>query len=144
MTKFYNLTKLLAAMIFKKPSPIIEDGAIPAESQPGMVLRELRELVGEGKINEAENLLFDSLDIKMPVFLAIALDFYARISLLSEKEIADADFSVEEIGEGITDTINLYKIKLVSKPPKANHANNDKVQETPTDQNLSLNKDGNI
>lgn len=115
MTKFYNLTKMLAAMMFRKDSPIIPDGAIPALSPEGIILSRVRSLTKERKINTAENLLFDSFDRKKPVMMAIALDFYASLSMLEEKELEDADFSVDEIGQGITDMMNFYKIKLVAK-----------------------------
>lgn len=118
MTKYYNLTKLLAAMLFKAPSPTIPDNAFPPISAPGILLSRTRKLTAEGKINEAENLLFDSFDLKMPVYIAIALDFYAKLSELTEAELAAADFSVEEIGEGIKDMMDFYKIKLVKKPPQ--------------------------
>ena len=117
MTKFYNLTKMLAAMMFKKDSPIIPDGAIPPISPEGIILARLRSLVNEKKINTAENLLFDSLDKTKPVYVAIALDFYANLSMIEEKELEAADFSVEEIGQGIADVMNFYKIRLVAKKP---------------------------
>ena len=122
MTKFYNLTKMLAMMMFRKDTPIIPDGAIPPMSPEGIVLSRIRTLTAERKINTAENLLFDSLDRNKPVYAAIALDFYANLSMLDEKELEAADFSVEEIGQGIADMMNFYKIKLVAKkqpePPK--------------------------
>ncbi len=117
MTKFYNLTKMLAAMMFRKDSPIIPDGAIPALSPEGIILSRVRSLTKERKINTAENLLFDSFDRKKPVMMAIALDFYANLSMLDEKELEDADFSAQEIGQGIADMMNFYKIKLVAKKP---------------------------
>ncbi len=115
MTKFYNLTKMLAAMMFRKDTPIIPDGAIPPMSPEGIILSRIRTLTGERKINTAENLLFDSLDRTKPVYAAIALDFYASLSMMDEKELEAADFSVEEIGQGIADMMNFYKIKLVAK-----------------------------
>ena len=117
MTKFYNLTKMLAAMMFRKDSPIIPDGAIPPMSAEGIILSRVRSLTKERKINTAENLLFDSFDRRKPVYMAIALDFYAHLSMLEEKELEDADFSVEEIGQGIADMMNFYKIKLAIKKP---------------------------
>lgn len=128
MTKFYNLTKMLAAMMFHKDSPIIPDGALPPESEPGVVLARVRELIKERRINEGENLLFDMLDPKKPVFAAIALDFYAHLSELSEDELKAADFSVEEIGEGIADMMKTYNIKIVQKnDPRVQGANVKKI-----------------
>ena len=113
MTKFYNLTKMLTAMMFKKDSPIIPDGAIHPLSEPGLVLARMRQLVNERKINTAENLLFDMLDKAKPVYAAIALEFYARLSELPETELEAADFSVDEIGQGISDMMRIYNIRIV-------------------------------
>lgn len=115
MTKYYNLTKMLASMMFRKDSPIISDDAIKPDSEPGIVLARMRQLVEERNINAAENLLFDMLDKQKPVYAAIALELYARLSMLEEKELEAADFSVEEIGQGITDMMKVYNIRLVAK-----------------------------
>ncbi len=115
MTKYYNLTKMLASMMFRKDSPIIPDGAVPTMSAEGIVLSRLRTLVAERRINTAENLLFDSLNRQKPIYAAIALDFYARLSMLDEAELEAADFSVEEIGEGLADMMKFYKIKIIAK-----------------------------
>jgi len=115
MTKYYNLITALVKTMFKKDSPIIPDDAFPIDSPPGLVLAEMRTLTAQKKINEAENLVFDSLDRQQPVFAAIGLEFYARISELSEKELEEADFSVEEIGDGVKDMLKTYGINLVAK-----------------------------
>lgn len=118
MTQYYNLTKFLAAGMFRKDSPIIPDGALPPQSEAGIVLTRVRQLVEERRINEAENLVFDSFDKKKPVFAAIAIELYARLSELSEEELEAADFSVEEIGEGIRDMMNFYNVKIAMKDGK--------------------------
>lgn len=118
MTKYYNLTKALVKTMFNKDSPIILDNAFPIDSPPGVALTKMRTLVSDGQINEAENLVFDYLDKRMPVFAAIGLEFYARISELEEKELKAADFSVEEIGDGIRDLLKFYNIKLMPKGAK--------------------------
>ncbi len=126
MTQFYQLTKFLAAAMFKKPSPIIPDGAFPDNSEYGIVLRRLRQLIDARNINTAENMLFDSFDKQKPIYAAIALDFYARLSELEEDDLNENNFSVEEIGEGIRDMMNFYNIKLAIKkaPPKDGAAAN--------------------
>ena len=115
MTKYYNLTKALAQTLFRKNSPIIPDDAFPIDNPIGMLLAQMRTLVGEKKINEAENLIFDTIDKKVPPYLAVGIEFYARISELSEDELEAADFSVEEIGEGIQDLLKFYNIKMMHK-----------------------------
>lgn len=114
-----NMTMFLAKALFKKDSPIIPDGAFPANSEPGIVLARIRQLLDEGNINTAENLLFDSFDKKKPYFVAIGLELYARISELTPEELEAADFSREEIQQGIGDMLKFYNIKIAIKRPPA-------------------------
>ena len=59
-------------------------------------------LVLEGKINEAENLLFaEILRVRSEKSLALALDFYARLNKMSDEQLTACDFSREEIAEGL-------------------------------------------
>ncbi len=116
-SKYYNLTKILAGAVFRKPSPIIPEDALPEKSEPGIIWRRLRQLIDSRSVNVAENLLFDSFKIDQPVYAAIALDFYARLSQMSEDDLADCNFSMEEIGEGIGDMMKFYGIKIRVKQP---------------------------
>ena len=118
-SQHWNLCKFLAAGVFKKPSPIIPDGAIPAGSEAGIVWARLRQLIDARSINTAENLLFDSFDKEKPIYAAIALDFYARLSDLSEDDLHECSFSTEEIGEGIRDMMKFYDIKIAMQKPGA-------------------------
>lgn len=114
-----NMTAFLAKALFKKDSPIIPEGAFPENSEPGIVLARIRQLLDEGNINTAENLLFDSFDKKKPYFVAIGLELYARISELTPEELEAADFSREEIQQGIGDMLKFYNIKIAIKRPPA-------------------------
>ncbi|MBQ8509707.1 MAG: hypothetical protein IJ493_07350 [Clostridia bacterium] len=120
MNQLYALTQFLAKTMFKKDSPIIPDNAFPPQSAPGIVLTRIRQLTAEGKINTAENFLFDAFDKKQPVFAAIGLEFYARVSEMDDAALEAADFSREEIQEGIRDMLNFYGVKIqVRKNPNA-------------------------
>lgn len=119
MNQLYQLTAFLAKALFKKDSPIIPDNALPENSEPGIVLTRIRQLLAEGNINTAENLLFDSFDRQKPYFIAIGLELYAKISELDDKALEDADFSREEIQEGIGDMLKFYNIKIsIKKAPQ--------------------------
>lgn len=60
-------------------------------------------LLLERRINEAENLLFDEIEpgIPQPSFLAVGVHFYEDLQELSDEELEAADFSREEIAEGL-------------------------------------------
>ncbi|MCI8388894.1 MAG: hypothetical protein HFE63_10585 [Clostridiales bacterium] len=115
MNQLYQLCAFLAKAMFKKDSPIIPDNAFPPNSEPGIVLTRIRQLVEEKNINTAENLLFDAFNIQKPYFVAIGLEFYARISEFSDEELEAADFSREEINEGIGDMLKFHNVKIAIK-----------------------------
>ncbi|MBE6611462.1 MAG: hypothetical protein E7632_03115 [Ruminococcaceae bacterium] len=133
-SKYYNLTKFLAAQMFKKPSPIIPDGALPANSEAGIVWVRLRQLLDMHKVNTAENLLFDSFDKEKPIYAAIALDFYARVAEMDEDILRESNFSEEEIGDGIRDMMKYYNIKIVMKKPEAKPAEDAPAAEAPAEE----------
>ena len=59
-------------------------------------------LLLERRINEAENLLFDEIERDpQPSFLAVGVHFYEDLQELSDEELEAADFSREEIAEGL-------------------------------------------
>ncbi len=125
MNQFTNLTAMFIKAMFKEETPNIPDGKFPAGSEPFIVLERMRQLVADGKINTAENMLFERFDKQKPYYVRIGLEFYNRLSLLSSEELEAAEFSVEEIGEGLRDMFNFYGIKVAVKknPPPAQGAN---------------------
>ena len=62
----------------------------------------------EGKINSAENFLYESLDLDNVEDLKAALMFYDYLSGLDEDFLQQANFSREEIRDGITHVLSLY------------------------------------
>lgn len=122
MNQFTQLTSALIKMMFKEDEAAIPDGKFPVGSEPYIVLSRMRQLVGEKKINTAENMLFDVFDKSKPYYVRIGLEFYNRISLLSKEELEAADFSVEEIGEGIKDMLDFYGVKITVKRTPAPNA----------------------
>ena len=115
MNQFTNLTQALIKMMFKEDEAAIPDGKFPTGSEPFIVLARLRQLVADKKINTAENMLFDMFDKAKPYYVRIGLEFYNRVSQLSDEELKEADFSVEEIGEGIKDMLDFYGVKIAVK-----------------------------
>lgn len=120
MNQFTGLTAYLIKAMFKEDDPAIPDGKFPPGSEPFLILNRMRQLVAEKRINTAENLLFDTFDKKKTYGIRIGLEFYNLISRLSDAELEEADFSVEEIGEGIKDMLDIFGVKLtVTKAPPA-------------------------
>lgn len=115
MNQFTQLTLAMIKMMFKEDEAAIPDGKFPEGSEPYIVLMRMRQLVEERKINTAENMLFDVFNKAKPYYVRIGLEFYNRISLIDKEELEAADFSIEEIGEGIKDMLDFYGIKISVK-----------------------------
>lgn len=97
------LTRELARIFFRKEKvdyvfPEREAGYSDDDIWYAQILR----LLAAEKINAAEDALFDGFDASA-VRLRAALDFYSRLSLLSDEALARAHFSREEIAQGLRD-----------------------------------------
>lgn len=68
----------------------------------------LLKMVDEGKLNEAENLLYEELDTKNPEDLKLALGFYEYLNELDEDTLEALDFSREEIQLGIETVLKKF------------------------------------
>lgn len=72
-------------------------------------------MADDGKINEAENLLYENLETETVLpedknleNLKLALAFYDHLNTKSNDFLDDNDFSREEIGEGIKNVLKMY------------------------------------
>ena len=69
------------------------------------VYKRLKDLVDEGNINDAENLLTDELDTDSLDCLEMALTFYMYLNQLKDEELYTANYSREEIVDGINSVL---------------------------------------
>ena len=93
--------RVLFSLIFGKKYTQIE---LPKENKfsvSGSSLDDLTELVDQGKINEAENILLENLDYENPEELAAAVLFYEYVSEKGQEFLQAHDYSLEEAAEGI-------------------------------------------
>ncbi len=114
MKQIHMLVRFIAKTVFKKEtdefSEIIEKNASGAD----VLYKELLYMLREGEICKAENHLFDSADTSDKYHLAVALDFYSRLNLLSDEELEKADFSREEIKEGLKSITSLFGLDFTT------------------------------
>lgn len=68
----------------------------------------LRQMLDDGEINQAENLLQEELDIHDRADLEMALLFYRSLNRKSDEFLEDHNFSREEIRDGISYVVDLY------------------------------------
>ncbi len=67
-------------------------------------------LLEQGKINEAENLLFENLDTDNKRYMELALDFYERLNNFEDDFLEENNFSREEIEEGLKEIFKKFKV----------------------------------
>ena len=70
--------------------------------------QKLTDLLNEGQLGEAENLLFYELEDGDESILAIAIDFYQKANTLSDKELDEQGFTRSELLEGLNDVAERY------------------------------------
>ena len=76
-----------------------EKGELAAD---GNLRYQLSLLLGEGRINEAEDLLFEHLEEHLnSEYIGVALDFYGTLAEMSEYELGLRDFSRQEVLDGL-------------------------------------------
>ncbi len=80
-------------------------------SQTDFLGYRLNRLLAEKKVNEAENLLFETIEQDpQPAYLKVALNFYEDLHDMPEDELEACDFSREEIYEGLRSLCRWYQI----------------------------------
>jgi hypothetical protein len=110
-----GITHVIGALLFGRDAVVDVMG--DEENGEGIVINEdaflshmLKKYVSEGKINEAENLLFESIENdRSGVKLRIALGFYDRLGKLSDEYLHEHNFSRREILDGLMSVKNMYE-----------------------------------
>ncbi|NLY45052.1 MAG: hypothetical protein GX053_03555 [Tissierella sp.] len=112
MRQINTMIQLLGRILFKKDNVKfnIQDESNSTEIQ--LLYENLLGLINEGKINEAEDLLFENISVDDLIYMKVALDFYDRLNRLDEDELENADFSRDEIRSGLEDVMDLYSIRI--------------------------------
>lgn len=73
-------------------------------------LESLLDMIDEGRINEAENSLYDSIENMDKSGLEIALLFYSYLNDKSDEFLEEHDFNREEVKQGLEDITSRYGI----------------------------------
>ena len=112
MRQINTMIQLLGRILFKKDNVEFSIQDESNSSEIHLLHETLISLINEEKINEAEDLLFENIDVNDLIYMKVAMDFYDRLNRLSEDELENADFSRDEIRSGLEDVMNLYSIRL--------------------------------
>ena len=109
MRQIEDIAQFLGKTLFYKEAQTIplfdEQGNLLAS---GFLHRRLCDLLQEGEVNKAENILFEAIE-KTPTqeYLQVGLQFYQKLQAWDTQKLAAAQFSTAEILDG------LQEIKLL-------------------------------
>lgn len=107
-----DLIRFIAMVLFGKKAfqyEIIDD---LFASKTDTLHAELMALVAQRRLGEAEDMLFDAIEPGQRNGAMVALDFYQTLNALSDDELDAADFSREEIKDGLKQITALYGINI--------------------------------
>ena len=106
MRLIHEIVRTIIKLIFN-----IDEKTVDIEQE----LKETSDLYGKlvrladaGKINEAENLLYEQLENGQVEDLKAALGFYDHLNDYTEEFLDKADFSREEIKSGLVSVLRMY------------------------------------
>ena len=109
MRQIEMMTEAIGCTIFNRETATHYDISNEIKQiETDMLYRQLHELLSNNKINDAENLLFDMIDPSNNSHLFIAIDFYEKLSRMSDIELKELDFSKEEIINGLNEINSLF------------------------------------
>ncbi len=101
MRMIKEMARVLFSLMLGKKYTQVE---LPKENKfsiSGKGLEDFTGLVDQGKINEAENMLLESIDYKNRKELAAAILFYEYASEKGEEFLREHGYSLEEAAEGM-------------------------------------------
>ena len=105
MRQIEDMARLCSEVLFAKhtePLPVFDEQGNVTEN--GVLYRRLRMLCSRGRVNEAENLLFDRLDAPGgEALLPAAVQFYKDIQNWKDAALEQAGFSRAEIRDGLAE-----------------------------------------
>ena len=107
-----SLAMSLSKLFFNKDMVQYEVSDQENISETDILYTKLGKLVSEGKLNEAENLLFDEVDKSNIEYLRVGIDFYTNLNRLEDSILEAHNYSREEIEQGLHDLSAEYGINL--------------------------------
>lgn len=81
-------------------------------TQTDFLHKQLLELIEQGRINEAEDILFNEWEPGNERFMELALDFYERLNNLDDEFLEKCNFPRGEIEQGLKDITAKFGIKI--------------------------------
>ena len=113
MRMIKEAARALAAFALGKELPPYE---LPDEKEnytdPDRLYEMLIHLADEGKINEAENLLFENINSGIDDIFRLGINFYLYINEFSNDRLDECNYPREELMEGIKDFAKMCGVEM--------------------------------
>lgn len=112
MRQIEIMTMAIAQLLFGKDSK--ENGLKEElkQEQSTELKQRLDTLLKEGRLGEAEDLLFFELDETDKSILAVAIDFYQQANTMSDDELNRQGFTRSELWEGLGAVVERYGVLI--------------------------------
>lgn len=101
MRMIKEMIRVLMSVALGKKYTLVEMEQISKYEVSGMKLNQLFDLIDQGEIDKAENILLDGIDYGNIEQLTVATLFYQYLSEKSDDFLQEHDFSKEEVLDGI-------------------------------------------
>lgn len=111
MRQVEGMTDIISTMFFGRTAPEEEEEQyeIHISTDIQSLLMDLRLLIAQKRLNDAENLLFARMEEDRETsYLDCARQFYAWLGELGDRELDDCDYTRGEIAEGLEAVRRFY------------------------------------
>lgn len=114
MRQIEAIAAMLAYLLTgQKPQTVSTEETLQRRSNTDPLAQKLLALVSQGMICEAENQLFAAMEDCTPGVPEAAVQFYTQINKLTDAELEQANFSRQEILDGLNAVCSHYGIPIV-------------------------------
>ena len=107
-----TLIAKIAQAVFNKDTVKYEIEDVTNVSETDILYARLMQLLGELNICYAEDLLFENIEPDNRKYLLLALDFYSAVNSFTDEELREANFTRQEIDDGLYEILNIFNISL--------------------------------
>lgn len=115
MRQIRDMVRMLAKIVLGRDTIEYEDNENMKFSEMSHIYTDLIRMVDEGKINEAENLLFDEINKDENKSFEMALRFYDYLNSLSDVYLEENNYSREEVKEGVQNLADSRGLGMLGK-----------------------------
>ena len=110
-----DMVRFISTVVFGRTELMVDiDSSTKAEigivPPSAAMYAEMLRMVERGDINGAEDMLYEQLDTSDIGYLEAGLAFYHRLTDISDRELEAADYSREEILDGIHELSDMFGI----------------------------------